>query len=80
VSGLHIGLVSWVAFFFFSWLLTRSYSLTLTINVRKAVTLLTCGPVVLYASLAGLQVSCQRAMIMALVFFGSVLLDREKDT
>lgn len=80
VSGLHIGLVSWVAFFFFSWLLTRSYFLTLAINVRKAAALLTCGPVILYASLAGLQVSCQRAMIMALVFFGSVLLDREKDT
>jgi len=79
VSGLHIGLVSWVAFFFFKWLLTRSYLLTLAINVRKAAALLTCFPVVMYASLAGLQVSCQRAMIMALVFFGSILLDREKD-
>jgi len=79
VSGLHIGLVSWVAFFLFKWLFTRSYHLTLTINVRKAAALLTCIPVVLYASLAGLQVSCQRAMIMSLVFFGSILLDREKD-
>ncbi|MBW2097112.1 MAG: ComEC family competence protein, partial [Deltaproteobacteria bacterium] len=79
VSGLHIGLVAWVAFFFFKWLLTRSYHLTLTINVRKGAALLTCIPVVLYASLAGLHVSCQRAMIMALVFFASILLDREKD-
>ena len=79
VSGLHIGLVSWVAFFFFKWLLTRSYGLTLTIDVRKGAALLTCVPVVVYASLAGLQVSCQRAMIMALVFFASILLDREKE-
>jgi len=79
VSGLHIGLVSWVAFFFFKWLLTRSYRLTLAINVRKGASLLTCVPVIMYASLAGLQVSCQRAMIMALVFFASILLDREKE-
>ncbi|MEJ2025872.1 MAG: ComEC/Rec2 family competence protein, partial [Deltaproteobacteria bacterium] len=55
------------------------YRLTLAIDVQKAAALLSCIPVVLYAALAGLQVSCQRAMIMALVFFGSILLDREKD-
>ncbi len=79
VSGLHIGLVAWLSFFFLKWLMARSYRLTLAINVRKAAAVLTCIPVILYASLAGLQISCQRAMIMALVFFGSILLDREKD-
>lgn len=79
VSGLHIGLVAWITFFFFKWLLTKSYRLMLSINVRKLAALLTCFPVVAYACLAGLHVSCQRAVIMALVFFASVILDREKD-
>lgn len=79
VSGLHIGLIAWITFFFFKWLLTRSYRLILRINVRKWTAFLTCFPVIAYACLAGFQVSCQRAMIMALVFFASVILDREKD-
>ncbi len=79
VSGLHIGLVSWAAFFLIKWILMRSYRLTLSVDIRKLAALITCIPVVFYASLAGLQVSTQRAMIMALVFFASVILDREKD-
>lgn len=79
VSGLHIGLVAWLSFSILTWLITRSYRLTLALNVRKTVALLTCVPVVLYACLAGLQVSCQRAMIMVLVYFGSILLNRDKD-
>jgi competence protein ComEC len=79
VSGLHIGLVAWAAFLLFKWLLMRSYRLTLAFDIRKLAALLACIPVIFYACLAGLQVSTQRAMIMALVFFASVILDREKD-
>ncbi len=79
VSGLHIGLVAWAAFFLIKWILMRSYRLTLAFDIRKLAALLACIPVVFYACLAGLQVSTQRAMIMALVFFASVILDREKD-
>ena len=79
VSGLHIGLVAWVSFFFFKWLLSRSYELTLKINIQKLTALLTCLPVIGYAFLAGCQVSSQRAMIMVLTFLCSVILGREKE-
>jgi len=79
VSGLHIGLVAGVVFFLFKWALSRSYRLTLCLDVRKLAALLTCLPVVGYALLAGFQVSSQRAMIMALAFLGSLILGRERE-
>ncbi|MGM0426837.1 MAG: DNA internalization-related competence protein ComEC/Rec2 [Thermodesulfobacteriota bacterium] len=79
VSGLHIGLVAWISFFFFKGILGRSYRLTLQVDVRKTAALLTCLPVIGYTLLAGFQISSQRAMIMALVFLASFVLGREKD-
>lgn len=79
VSGLHIGLVTWVAFFFFKGILSRSYSLSLRVDIRKLAALLTCLPVIGYTCLAGCQVSSQRAMIMALAFLWSLILGREKE-
>jgi len=79
VSGLHIGLVAWIAFFAFKWILSRSYTLTLKIDIRKLAALLTCFPVIVYTCLAGFQISSQRAMIMALAFLCSLILGREKD-
>jgi len=79
VSGLHIGLVAGAAFFLFKWLLSRSYRLTLSADVRKLAALLTCLPVIGYALLAGFQVSSQRAMIMVLAFLASILVGRERE-
>ncbi len=79
VSGLHIGLVAWVSFALFRWILSRSYRLSLQVDVRKLAAGLACVPVVGYACLAGLHVSTQRAMIMALVFLFSMILGREKE-
>ena len=79
VSGLHIGLVAGVAFFLFKWLISRSYRLALSVDVRKLAALLTCFPVIGYALLAGFQVSSQRAMIMVLAFLASLLLGRERE-
>lgn len=79
VSGLHIGLVAWVAFFLFKQLLLRSYTLTLRTDIKKIVALLTCLPVIAYACLAGFQISSQRAMIMVLAFLCSLILGREKE-
>jgi competence protein ComEC len=79
VSGLHIGLVAWITFFVFKWILSRSYSLALKIDIRKLAALLTCIPVIGYTCLAGFQVSSQRAMIMALAFLWSLILGREKE-
>jgi competence protein ComEC len=79
VSGLHIGLVAGVAFFLFKWILSRSYRLALSVDVRKLAALLTCFPVIGYALLAGFQVSSQRAMIMVLAFLASLMLGRERE-
>ena len=79
VSGLHIGLVGWMSFCLFTWVLSRSYRMALTFSIRKATAVLTCFPIVGYTFLAGLQVSGQRAMIMALAFLGSLVSDRERD-
>ncbi|SPD72733.1 DNA internalization competence protein ComEC/Rec2-like protein [uncultured Desulfobacterium sp.] len=80
VSGLHIALVAWLAFFIFKWCLSRSYSLTLKIDIKKYAAILTCIPVIGYSLIAGFQVSCQRAMIMGLAFLLSMILGREKET
>ena len=79
VSGLHIGLVACIAFWFFKWILSCSYTLALKIDTRKLAAFLTCFPVIGYTCLAGCQVSSQRAMIMALVYFWSLILGREKE-
>jgi competence protein ComEC len=79
VSGLHIGLVAWIAFALFKGTLSLSYRLTLQGDVRKKAALLTCVPVVAYTAIAGFQVSSQRAMMMALAFLFSMVWDREKE-
>ena len=79
VSGLHIGLVAWLAFIIFKWTLSRSYALTLTTDIRKPAALLTAFPVILYTCLAGFQVSSQRAMIMVIVFLFSLIVGRQRE-
>lgn len=79
VSGLHVGLVAWLAFTFFHWLLSRSCRLILAVDIRKAAALITCVPVTAYALVAGFHVSTQRALIMVLAFMFSMVLGRERD-
>ncbi len=79
VSGLHIGLVAWAAFSIFKWVLSRSYRLTLTVDIRKWSAFFTCFPVVGYTLLAGCRVSSQRAMIMVLAYLLSLILGKEKE-
>lgn len=79
VSGLHVGLVAWLAFSVLKKLLSLSYRLMLRTDIRKLAAILTCFPVVAYAGLAGFHVSSQRAMIMALAYLFSIILGREKE-
>ncbi len=79
VSGLHIGLVGWLAFFCIKGLLCLSYRLSLALDIKKLAAALTCIPILIYVSLSGFQVSAVRAMIMALAFLWSVVLAKEKD-
>ena len=79
VSGLHIGLIGWLSYYLFSWFLSRSYRMAVAFDIRKVAAILTCFPIIGYTLLAGMQVSSQRAMIMALAFLGSLVSDRERD-
>jgi len=79
VSGLHIGLVGWLAFSCLKGLFSMSYRLVLRTDVRKLAAAITCFPVVAYACLAGFQVSSQRAMIMAFAYLFSMIAGREKE-
>jgi competence protein ComEC len=79
VSGLHIGLVGWLAYAIIKGLLSLSYRLALKTDIRKLAAAATCFPVVAYACLAGFQVSSQRAMIMALAYLFSMMVGREKE-
>ena len=79
VSGLHIGLVAWMTFFFLKWALSLSYTLPLKTDLLRITALLTCLPVIGYTFLAGYQISGQRAMTMALIFLGSLIFRRERD-
>ena len=79
VSGLHIGLVGWLAYALFKGLLSISYRFALQIDIRKLAAIMTCVPVIMYAFLAGFQVSSQRAMIMALAYLFSMVMGREKE-
>lgn len=79
VSGLHIGLVGWLAYSILKGLLSLSYRLALKADIRKVAAAATCFPVVAYACLAGFEVSSQRAMIMALAYLFSMIVGREKE-
>ncbi|MFH1488273.1 MAG: DNA internalization-related competence protein ComEC/Rec2, partial [Pseudomonadota bacterium] len=79
VSGLHVGLMGWLAFTLIKGLLSLSYRITLGTDIRKIAAVITCFPIVGYACLAGFEVSTQRAMIMALAYLLSMILDRENE-
>ena len=79
ISGLHFGIVASAAFVVFRWLLGFIHPMLLTGWSRKGAALLTLLPVGLYALLAGMSPSTQRALIMAAVFLVSFLVEREQD-
>ncbi len=79
VSGLHLGLVAWLFFALFRWILSLSQRLLLIVDVRKLAALITMVPVVGYGLITGFQLSSQRAVVMILVFLWSIIIGRERD-
>ncbi|MCU0559779.1 MAG: ComEC/Rec2 family competence protein [Desulfobacterales bacterium] len=79
ISGLHIGIVASAAFLLFRRLLGFSTRLLMTGWARKGAALLTLAPVCLYALLAGMSPSTQRALVMAVVFLLAFLFEREHE-
>jgi competence protein ComEC len=79
VSGLHVGMIAWISFFLLRQILSLNYRLFIKHDIKKITALVTCVPVIAYTALSGFQVSGQRAMIMALTYLFSIIMDRESD-
>jgi len=77
ISGLHIGIVGGLIFLIVWRGLALIEPIALRWSVKKpaaAAAILICG---LYLVISGASVSTQRAFVMAVIFFGAVLMDRE---
>jgi competence protein ComEC len=79
VSGLHVGMIAWISFFLCRFILSLHYKLLINHDIKKIAAIATCFSVVAYTALSGFQVSGQRAMIMALTYLFSIIIERESD-
>jgi competence protein ComEC len=79
ISGLHIGIVATVAFFFFQKLLGFIKLLLWRAWTRKGAAILSIFPVCIYALISGMSPSTQRAVIMIIAFLMTFLVERETD-
>ena len=80
ISGLHIGIVAAVAFFFFHKLLCLVRPLLWRAWTRKGAAILSLIPVAVYGLVSGMSPSTQRAVIMVAAFLMTFLFDRERDS
>jgi len=79
ISGLHIGIVASAAFFLFAWLFSRFEFFLWKAWNRKGAAIFSFIPALLYAVLAGMSPSTQRALIMVGMFLLTFLIEREQD-
>jgi competence protein ComEC len=79
ISGLHVGIVATAAFFFFNWILSFSKPLLMRAWTRKWAAMMAVFPVVFYGMIAGMPPSTQRAVVMAVLFLFTFLMEREHD-
>jgi competence protein ComEC len=79
ISGLHIGIVGSAAFLLFSWLLARFRLLLWNAWTKKGAAILSLLPILIYALLAGMSPSTQRALIMVSIFMMTFLFKRDQD-
>jgi competence protein ComEC len=79
ISGLHIGMVAAITFFFMLLILKRSEYLMLRFNIIKAASAAALLMVLIYALIAGMGVTVLRSALMAIVFLCALVLGRQKD-
>lgn len=76
ISGLHVGIVAWVAVRLLAALLVRSRALASRVDVRAVASLLACAPAALYCALGGLGASALRAGVALAVLAVATAADR----
>jgi competence protein ComEC len=79
ISGLHIGIVATVAFFFFQKLLCFVKPFLWRAWTRKGAAIFSLVPVCIYGLISGMSPSTQRALIMVTAFLMTFLVERERD-
>jgi competence protein ComEC len=79
ISGLHIGIVASVAFFFFQKLLCFFKPLLWRAWTRKGAAIFSIFAVGIYGLISGMSPSTQRAVIMVTAFLMTFLVEREID-
>ena len=80
ISGLHIGIVGGFVFALGLWGLNRWPAILERGWGRRGAALLALGPMVLYAVLAGLAPTTQRALIMVSAFMATYFVYKDGDT
>src|SRR3990170_2266092 len=78
ISGLHIGIIAFVAYWIALRALKLSERLMLATDIKKLAAVSSIIPVLLYGAIAGFSVSTQRAVIMVLIFILAVIVNKEK--
>ncbi len=78
ISGDHIGIVALLSFSLLLWVMKRSELLLLSLSVKKWAAGLTIPCLLLYTFIAGGGISVIRATIMVIIFFLSIVFDRER--
>jgi competence protein ComEC len=76
ISGMHMGLLAFVAIGIFTWLLKRSVWLLLHTSVIKIAVSISLLPLLIYALIAGFNTPVQRALVMTIVFILAIIFDR----
>ena len=79
ISGLHIGMVSAVAFFIAFLILKSSEYLMLRFNIIKLAATAAFLMVLIYAFIAGMGVTVMRSALMALIFLIALISGKQKD-
>jgi len=79
ISGLHVGIVAFVAYLFFSLVFRINSSVLLRVNAFKGAVLLSAFPILFYCLIAGFQVPTVRAAIMILLYMTALLVNRRQD-
>ncbi len=77
ISGLHLGILSVIFYYFFYWILSCFPRLLISAKARKAAGIFTLVPLGLYAVFCGFSPSTQRAFIMISLFMFSFLGEKQ---
>jgi competence protein ComEC len=80
ISGLHIGILTTLAFLFFTRLLSYFNWVIWHARAKKLAAILTLVPIVAYGFLAGMSPPTQRAVIMVSIFLATYFLAKRVDS